>query len=226
MATYGGATSVNLVSPGLGHWTGTSFNLDTSQNTTTSRFFELDSVGLKGVEIRNNNRFYVNSDNNTQNPTHVRVNNGSWASDVPISDNDTVNISHDGSNVLATWIVTTAHLWTSSSGAGTLGSSFQTANFDGTTTQQIQWAIKNGSSPTPNANYYLFDESPGGTSKDSINIGSSPVAGGTSTSNYTNTSGAPFTGVWYVGYGQDATRVNLATYNFNPSKRKVHCNFW
>jgi len=109
-------------------------------------------------------------------------------------------------------------------GPGTLGSSFDTASFAGTTVQQIQWSITNGSSPTPNSNYYLFSETPGGTAKDTINIGSNPQAGATSTDTYQNPSGADFTGRWYIGYGQNATRVNLATYNF--SRGKVFCNFW
>jgi len=112
----------------------------------------------------------------------------------------------------------------SGSGAGTLGSSVDTASFAGTTVQQIQWSITNGSSPTPNANYYLFSETPGGTAKDTINIGSNPQAGATSTDTYQNPSGADFTGRWYIGYGQNATRVNLAMYNF--SRGKVFCNFW
>ena len=52
--------------------------------------------------------------------------------------------------------------------------------------QQIQWSITNGSSPIPNANYYLFSETLGGTAKDTINIGSNPVAGSVSTDTYIN----------------------------------------
>jgi len=113
---------------------------------------------------------------------------------------------------------------TSGGGLTPMGVNTQTASFAGTTVQQIQWSITNGSSPPSGGNYYLFNESPGGTAKDTISIGSSPQAGATTTETYTNSSGADFTGVWYVGHGQNATRVNLATYNFNP--RKVHCNFW
>jgi len=108
---------------------------------------------------------------------------------------------------------------------GTLGTP-DTASFAGTTVQQIQWSITNGTSPTPNATYYLFNHSSGGTALAYINIGTNPQAGVTSTSTYQNPSGADFTGIWYVGYGQNATRVNLALYNFNPTTKKVFCNFW
>ena len=111
-----------------------------------------------------------------------------------------------------------------SSGPGTL-STMDTASFAGTTPQQIQWSITTGISPTPNSSYYLFNQTPGGSAFDQINLGSNPQAGVTTTETYVNTSGADFTGKWYIGYGQDATRVNLKVYNFTPSKR-VFRNFW
>lgn len=125
--SYGGATSISLVSPGYSHWVGTSFVLNTSENTTTSRFFDWQDATktTKGVEIRSNNRIYVNSDNNTGNPTQVRVNNGAWSSDVPISNGDTVNFS-DGSLVSATWVVQSSHLWTTGTSGSGGGSSSST----------------------------------------------------------------------------------------------------
>jgi len=108
-------------------------------------------------------------------------------------------------------------------GPGTL-STADTASFAETTPQQIQWAITNGSSPVANTNYYLFNETPGGNALDTINLGSNPQVGSTSTHSYINPSGADFTGKWYIGYGQNSTRVNLKVYDF--SSRKVFCNFW
>jgi len=122
MATYGSATSLSLVSPGLSHWVGTTMNLISSENTATSRFFDWGGNAGNGVEITSNNRIYVNSSDNTGNPTHVRVNGGNWASDVAISNGDTVNFSHDGSAILATWVVTSSHLWTQTTGGAGGGS--------------------------------------------------------------------------------------------------------
>jgi len=133
---------------------------------------------------------------------------------------------YENGTLIMTLVKPTEASWISSGGGpGTLGNTVDTASFAGTTVQQIQWSITNGSSPTPNSNYYLFSETPGGTAKGTINLGSNPQAGVTFTSTYLNPSGADFTGIWYVGYGQNATRVNLASYNFNQPK-KVFCNFW
>jgi len=156
---------------------------------------------------------------------------------VTLSGSDSSSTSAQNSQYVFLWNTSTQFLgkfqnpfydstWTpgSGSGSGTLGSTFQTANFNGTTVQQIKWTVINGTSPTPNANYYLFNESPGGTAKGTINLGSNPQAGASTLSTYQDPSGADFTGKWYVGYGQNATRVNLAVYNF--ARKKVHSNFW
>ena len=236
MGTYNAFPASISFTYGTFNNNGRNYLLDTTQNTSDGRFYEwAESNGTAvggsnyGIEFKRHadgsTWIYANTDDNNNDPSSLAINGSNYSSSIQItSTNVTDGDFVQGSNNRFKFNITSDMLWTLTPGSNSIGS-FQTANFDLTTVQQIRWKVINGNSPTSNANYYLFNESPGGIAKDTINIGSSPQAGASSTSTYQNPSGADFTGIWYVGYGQNATRVNLATYNFNPVK-KVHCNFW
>lgn len=208
---------------------------DTSQTISGSEvFYEryisdvLDSSGASGFSIKLNSdgttSLRAESDNNTGTPKTFSTDNINFSTNVDVVAGNTVYGRSSGGSTVFNFTVLGTHLWTASSGGpGTL-STADTASFAGTTPQQIQWAITNGQSPVANTNYYLFNETPGGNALDTINLGSNPQVGSTSTETYINPSGADFTGKWYIGYGQNSTRVNLKVYDF--SSRKVFCNFW
>lgn len=226
--------SVSVTNPANAGWSTLTKMNDSSYDTTTEEHYAsgsiLTSPKFKFVNTNGVVSFHVNnfsgsnaSGGNPSLVSKIGLNGSDEGDSVTVSHGDTVYFYNIGATSLhGQFTIPSSGWW--SVGPGTLGSSFDTASFAGTTVQQIHWSITNGSSPTPNSNYYLFSETPGGTAKDTINIGSNPQAGATSTDTYQNPSGADFTGRWYIGYGQNATRVNLATYNF--SRGKVFCNFW
>lgn len=194
--------------------TATKVHWSSNASTHVMFFAELDSNGNVTID--------VNTSPTTSQPSYVSKVSSTERihGSITVTNGDTIYLQHSSVHL-------GSFVWNSSyvvaGGPGTL-STADTASFAGTTPQQIQWAITNGSSPVANSNYYLFNETPGGNALDTINLGSNPQVGSTSTESYINPSGADFTGKWYIGYGQNSTRVNLKVYDF--SSRKVFCNFW
>ena len=210
--------------------------LNTTDSTSTKLCFDHNGYGAShgivfvwtGTDITLHCNDNTNGNNDNDPPVSASVSGGTAVATLTgLQVGNTISLHGTGtSSNIGSFNIPSFNLASGGSGPGTL-STADSASFAGTTLQQIQWTIKNGTSPTPNSNYYLFNESPGGTALDTLNIGPNPTPGAESTSSYIDTSGADFTGIWYVGYGSNSTRVNLATYNFSrASTRKVFCNFW
>jgi len=96
------------------------WTLDTSQNTTNSRFYEKngDPNGTKGIEIRlvsGTTRLYVNTGSNTSEPFYVSVNDPFAINnqDVAIANTNTVYFADNYNTTLGTLTITSNHLWTS-----------------------------------------------------------------------------------------------------------------
>lgn len=184
--------------------------------------------GNKNIQFTNTNgtlNLNVNpSSSGSGAPSSFKINDVQAGGSGVVQQGQTIKL-YNGSTLKASFTMPNFYSGSGSGGGpGTL-SSDDTASFAGTTLQQIQWSITNGSSSTANTNYYLFNETPGGSALDQINVGSNPQSGAISYSTYVNSSGADFTGKWYIGYGQNTTRVNLKVYDFDAN-RKVFCNFW
>jgi len=136
MATWGGCSSITFAG---GNWGPTSsssydYGLDTAQDTSTSKFFELRWNGSwvssgangprKGIEFREENGdtvIYVDSDDNDLSPYSF---DGSSVVTSKVIKSSTVDLSgqgvslYDGSSADIVFYITTDMFWTASGGGG------------------------------------------------------------------------------------------------------------
>ena len=122
MSNWGGATSIY---PSGGTFVGYNlhYELESSQNTTTSRFFEAyssagtannPSFGIEFREISGQTWIYVNTANNTGKPDSLwSTTSQAYASQVRIQLNDTVEMKHNSETIFI-FSVTSSMLWTAS----------------------------------------------------------------------------------------------------------------
>jgi len=210
-------TKSTLPLVGSGSWYNTprDYRLESSQSTSTSVFYELyyngvnSDGGIYGLEIKDDNKMYVTTSNNTGAPDAVAVGNFvSAQTSVTISNGDTVSLYTSSGGLLAQINVDTTMLWTSS-GAGGLG---------GTVYVQIAKVVDHGV-PTGlrfeqrgfvAGSYELTG--PGGPYTWTLSSQSN---------NLQHHIGPLLKGTYYLY--QDA--ILYATI-IAGGKRKVHCNFW
>lgn len=200
-----------------GSWYNTprEYQLESSQTTSTSVFYELtfndviSDGGIYGLEIRDDNKIYVTSSNNTGAPDVVSVGNFvSGQTSVSISNGDTVSLYSSSGTLLAQIDVDTTMLW---SGTSTEGSSYSgTLTVNGTS---LEYDIPATSS---SGTYELKAD---GTTQLPIVHGSTASIG--SASNFDQTK------IWTLisPMGDELDEIDL-TGSGGSLAKKVFCNFW
>ena len=228
MSSWGGATTITSTG---GSWINNNwyYELDTNQNTATSRFFELTNNGNLvnqhyGIEFRDINGatwIYVNSDdNNLGSPLELYTSaNSSLVSQQQVSLGDIVYLHENPHGVLFTFTVTSSMLWSSGGTGGNSGSPTPTgAVFYDQPFDQLYFRVYKtsplSSATSPTVHYAVYHDG----SYDRT------LAHGNPNVDVTTVETNPADGLWQLIYLDDTTFVVLGSYTIGQRKRSL--TFW